>query len=298
MSDRIAIVGCGLIGGSLGLALRASPDAPTVVGIDRAATLETARTRGAIDESQTLGPSLAGLVADCDTVILAVPPGALDDALASLGRDPAARWQLVLDVAGVKGPVMQSARTHRVPAFIGGHPMAGSERSSIEAARKDLFEGRPFILCPGNDAHALPRAEALVRAIGARPTTMKEEEHDAAVAWISHLPHLLAQSLVAHVHDPVRRDAPERAVALAAGSWRDVTRVAASSPALWSDLFAANADALGGCLDALIHSLSRARERLRDPQTARTPVEDPDTLARLRAEATGVLPPVRPPTEG
>ncbi|MEM6290567.1 MAG: prephenate dehydrogenase/arogenate dehydrogenase family protein [Myxococcota bacterium] len=298
MPERIAIVGCGLIGGSLGLALRASRPAATVVGIDRGSVLTTAQARGAIDEGWALGPTLAEQVADCDTVLLATPPGVLEQALATLGQTPASGWQLVLDTAGVKGTIMESAQRHGVPAFVGGHPMAGSERSSIAAAREDLFSGRPFVLCPGTDDNALARAEALVRDIGANAILMDATEHDASVAWISHLPHLLAQALVAQVHDPKRREAPAQAAALAAGSWRDVTRVAASSPALWADLFEANADALGDCLDAVIAGLGRARERLRNPQTAGIPVDDPTTLAALRTALTDRLPPTHTPEEG
>lgn len=258
----------------MGLALRART---TVLGVDRAPVVARAQQRGAIEAAV----SLSGALAQCQALVVATPLEAARGILKAIGGYDSPP-ELVLDVAGVKQPVMQWAREAGLATFVGGHPMAGSEQHSIEAARADLFAGRPFVLCPGDNERAHDHARAIVTATGARTAVMDPATHDEAVAHASHLPHLLAQAMVA-CSTPTAR-------ALAAGSWRDVTRVAQSDPEQWSMLFAANSQALGAALDQLLNVLQRARARLHDPVCAPHPVERVKQLAEIRRQLDAALP--------
>lgn len=277
MNSSIGVLGCGLIGGSIGMALR--HEGTHVIGFDRPEVLQRALDRGAIDEAAA---SIDTLTQRAIPLVLALPLQALLDTLAQ-HRSALVRCPWILDVAGVKQRVLERAAQAQIHNLVGGHPMAGSQRSSIEAARVDLFIDRPFVLCSDSPCPA-DRAEALVRAIGARPIIMTAAQHDVEVARVSHLPHLLAQAAMAC--EPSKRAVPS----LAAGSWRDLTRVAQSDPSQWAALFEANAPALGHALDELIDTLKEARRRLADPQRAHEPIDDPQALAQARTAVDPNLP--------
>ncbi|MDH3308774.1 MAG: prephenate dehydrogenase/arogenate dehydrogenase family protein [Acidimicrobiia bacterium] len=221
---KAAIAGTGLIGASIGLALRS--EKWEVIGWDpQAEATATALAIGALDD---VAPSLAEAMEDVDLVVLAGPPAAIVATLPQLHTDV-----LVIDVSGVKHEVMAAGR--HLARFVGTHPMAGREHPGPEAASAALFKGAAWIVVgDGAGKDDVAAVDDLVRTMGARPVHMSAEAHDSAVAVVSHLPQIIASTLVAEAADN------PHALVLAAGSFRDLTRVALSDPALWSDLLVAN----------------------------------------------------------
>src|SRR4051794_1783135 len=257
---RVAVIGTGLVGGSIGLALAGLDH--EVVGYDRDADrLARAKGLGALDE-------VAGSVADAargaDVVFVAVPVGAIVDVVVD-ALDAGA--QLVSDVGSVKGPVVAAIEASRPDAaarFLGGHPMAGSEQDGIDAARRDLFVGATWVLTPTaatNDA-AYTRLGALLRQMHAEVVTVTPADHDVLVALVSHVPQLAASTLmdVATEHEEEHRTL----LRLAAGGFRDMTRIAAGQPGIWPDILGANRDAVLAGLDAYLAALQAARDLVAD----------------------------------
>jgi prephenate dehydrogenase len=245
---RAEVIGTGLIGGSIGLALRARGWHVTGRDTDPAVS-EHAREVGALDA--------VGEDPDAEVVFVATPMAeVVPSALAVLSRRPRRPGLVVSDVAGVKVPI---ARAVHDGAFVGGHPMAGSEQVGIAGASADLFVGATWVLTPTEDgeAGALARLHTLVGSLGAEVLALTPEQHDALVAVVSHVPHLTAAALM-NVADGV---AEEHAalVRLAAGGFRDMTRVAAGSPSIWPDVCAENAPAIVDTLDALAAELAALR---------------------------------------
>lgn len=220
---KAAIAGTGLVGASIGMALRSA--GWTVGGWDPdPEAAARAKELGALD---TVHGSLAEL-ADADVLLLAGPPVAIRETVRDLATDA-----LVVDVAGVKGDIVHAAR--HLPHFVGTHPMAGREHPGPDAASAALFKGAAWIVVTDDaDEADLARVGEMVRILGAEPVMMSAAEHDEAVATVSHLPQVVAAALV---HDAATS---ERALSLAAGSFRDLTRVALSDPELWAELLLAN----------------------------------------------------------
>jgi len=249
----VGILGTGLIGGSLGMALRAEKAAGLVLGYDRdAEMLSRALERGAVEEAED---SPRRLASRCDLVIVAVPvrsiPGVLEEIAPAL--QPGAT---VSDVGSVKGSVVREA-SRIIPRechFVGGHPMAGSEQRGVEFADPDLFRGAYYVLTPTRecDAAAYARLHALLVSLGARVLAMDADLHDRAVSVISHLPHLMAMGLM---NLALRRAEEYPLLSLAAGGFRDVTRIAASDPGLWLDIVMENREAVGETLREMIDTL-------------------------------------------
>jgi prephenate dehydrogenase len=260
--QRVLVVGTGLLGTSVALALRSAGAEVWLTDRDlRAVRLAVDRGAG------TQGPPPQPV----DLCVLAVPPGAVAEVLyAAQGAGYAAAYT---DVASVKAvPLREAAeRGCDLSAFVGGHPMAGAERSGPEAARADLFTGRPWVLTPtpATSPAALGAARALALACGAEPVALSADEHDRAVAVVSHVPHLLAALAAARL-----ADAPAALVALAGQGVRDVTRVAASDPDLWAGILAANAGLVADVLDAVAADLAGVAAALRPPL-------DPDAVRDL-----------------
>ncbi len=243
MFPRVAIIGCGLIGGSFAMALRVADEVEEVVVFDReAAVADRAIALGIGDR---VAPTVADAVSDADLVLVAVPVGQIGAVLATIG--PALRSDAVVtDVGSTKGDVVVAARAAlgaRVDRYVPGHPIAGRERHGPDAAQFDLFHGRRVLLTPleENDAASVDRIAAAWRACGARVDRLDAKVHDDVLAAVSHLPHLLAYALVAQVVDAA--DAELR-FTLAGAGFRDFTRIAASSPELWRDVALANRAAL------------------------------------------------------
>ena len=282
--EAVAIVGIGLIGASLGMALRERRLAGRVIGVARRReTLEVALRRGAIDDATQ---DAAQAVAGADLVVLAAPVGAIIEHIGQL----AARFgqgALVTDVGSTKVEIMRAAAD--LPghiAFVGGHPVAGSEQSGPAAARADLFEGATWVLTPGpvGPRQALDRMQGLVTALGARPLVLDAAEHDALMALTSHLPHLSAWALVNAV--AAAGAGREALASLVAPSFRDTTRIAQSGPALWRDILLTNRDQVLAAVAALRGELDRLERALADGD-ADALATILDQAARARRELAG-----------
>jgi prephenate dehydrogenase len=254
---RIAVLGVGLIGGSIGLAARARLDAE-VAGfdpdrdlLDRATELE------AIDSAHD---DVAAAVKSADLVFCAAPVTVLPG-LAAEALDAAPEECAVTDVGSVKREVIAALGSDS--RFIGGHPLAGAETSGVENARADLFEGARWYLTPTPKTGGLlyDRVQRAIADIGARPQAIEAETHDRLMATVSHLPHVLANVLVTQAVTALSEEAehlPE-----VGPSFRDATRVAGANPAIWGDIFAGNREAVAAEIDAAVARLTEAAELLR-----------------------------------
>lgn len=254
MLRRLAVVGVGLLGGSVAKAARQHGLAREIVGVGRDETrLRPALADGTLDEATV---DVARGVADADLVVLAAPVQTIVDLLPRVWRS-AADDAVLTDVGSTKRAIVGAARqlaAGRPLAFVGSHPMAGSERSGYAVARADLFHGATVIVTPvdASPPAAVKTVVALWEATGAgRVLTFDAETHDRAVAAISHLPHLVAFALM----DAVARF-DTAALDVAARGFRDTTRIAASDPAVWEEIFLANRDALRGSLRSFEHALA------------------------------------------
>jgi prephenate dehydrogenase len=265
VSDRpdvkVALVGVGLIGGSIGLAARRA--GAQVCGYDpdphaRASALEL----GAID---TQAVDIPSAVADAEVVFVATPVGALAASvrgtLASAGADC-----VVSDVGSTKRMVVDVALADE--RFVGGHPLAGAETAGVEHARADLFDGATWYLTPaqGTAGVLYERLHRLLRSFGAQPTAIDAGTHDRLMAYVSHLPHVLANLLVTQAAGAL--DADERLPAVGP-SFRDATRVAGANSAIWTDIYMSNRDALLAAVDELTGRLSEVRAALQAGDAAR-----------------------------
>lgn len=255
---RIALIGVGLIGGSVGLAARARIDGARVVGWDpHGPTLHTAVSVGAIDER---APTLEAAVADADLVIVAAPMKQLPATVQQVLRAAPAECA-VTDVGSVKHPVIEAAGEDG--RLVAGHPLAGAESAGVHHARADLFDGATWYLVPHERSHGtrFEQVHRFVSQIGARPATIDATTHDRLMATVSHVPHVLANVLVEQVGEASGED---QAVPATGPSFRDVTRVAGANPPLWGGIYAANAEALADQLDRVIERLTGVRDRLRE----------------------------------
>ncbi len=293
MGDRTLIVGTGLIGGSIGLALRAAGLHP-VVGYDRdPANATRAVEHGALDG---VASDLESGSADADLVVVATPVGQVVDTVGRIAR-AAAAGTVVTDVGSTKGPVVAEAERLLGEArpFVGGHPMAGTEGEGIAAARADLFEGALWILTPtpATDGAALRRVHGLVSRIGAKVLTLAPGEHDRLVALVSHLPYALATTLMELAGD----EGDERVFRAAAGSFRDVTRTAGSNPRIWRDILRANREAILAELEAFSSRLGSFRDALAAEDWDRLDaIVDRARQARQRFPLKGERAPAQPVT--
>ncbi len=263
MIEKLAVIGVGLIGGSVAMALREEGRVREVVGCGRGeANLQKAQEIGVIDHYTH---DTAEAVRGADMVLLAVPLGAMRTTLESM-RGHLAPNAVVTDAGSVKGSVIRDVRAvfGRVPEFfVPGHPIAGTERSGVEAAFATLYRNRRVILTPTDetDPQALQRVEALWKQCGAEVTCMSVAHHDEVLAATSHLPHMLAYSLVDTLSRMKENDEIFR---YAAGGFRDFTRIASSNPVMWRDICLANQEALGAMLTRFaddLHELARLLER-------------------------------------
>lgn len=269
MSDappRVAVLGVGLIGGSIGLAARKRLGAQ-VTGYD---TDAEALGRGV--ELGALGAgagSLAEAVAEADVVFCAAPVRALP-ALVAEACDTAPTDAVITDVGSAKRGIVEAVAVDAEAGrrFIGGHPLAGAETAGVENARADLFEGARWYLTPTEKVEgvAYDRLQRLLAEIGARPQAISADYHDRMMATVSHLPHVLANVLVAQASETLAQESermPE-----AGPSFRDATRVAGANPAIWSDIYAMNAEALAGEVEASAERLLKIAAALRGGDAA------------------------------
>lgn len=253
--DRIAIIGLGLIGGSLALAARqAWPDA-LVIGVDDNDVLESAMRLQAID----VGADDPVVAAEADLVVLAAP---VAENIRLIARLPAyvTAEAVVTDVGGSKRAILEAAGSlpERL-SFVGGHPLAGAPRRGIRAARADLFLGRPWVLTPQTpEAAGLARLEKFVAGVGASPRIMTAAEHDHLASYLLQLPQLVASTLMQTIGEQLG----EHGLALAGRGLADTTRLAAAPGNTWKDVLATNADLSGRALDAFMETLAYMRSHL------------------------------------
>lgn len=241
---RLALIGVGLIGGSFARATRAAGKVSHVIGFDaEPEALRRAVDTGVIDDQTT---KAAQAVGDADLVMIATPVGSMRQTLREIL--PHLRTDtLITDVGSTKVSVIDAAREELMaafPRFVPGHPIAGSEHSGVEYSDAALFHNKKYICTPVDqtEADAVNRVEVLWRDIGCTTERMTPVEHDSVFAAVSHLPHLLAFALVAHI--AAQSDAA-RKLTLAGAGFRDFTRIARSSPAMWSDIFVSNRTPIG-----------------------------------------------------
>jgi prephenate dehydrogenase len=251
----VAIIGVGLIGGSIGLALRSRRLAAEVVGVGRdPRSLEGAVRKGAIDRATT---DIAGGVSDAEVVVVCTPVNRLAQDILS-AAESAPSHVLITDAGSSKRQIVEAVERHPRSAtvFVGAHPLAGSEHRGVAHARAELFDGCVCVLTPTlrTRLDRIHRALSFWTALGCRVLEMGPSEHDEIVAYTSHLPHALAVALAASV--------PVRWLTLAAGAYRDGTRVASADTAIWTAIFRDNRGpllkALGTvqeCLDVLKYAL-------------------------------------------
>ena len=243
---RAQVVGTGLIGGSIGAALRRRGWTVTGLDIDPARAARAAEL-GAIDHP--------GRDPDAEVVFVATPAGAVAEvAEQALADHPNA---VVTDVAGVKGPVVARVAD---PRFVGGHPMAGSEQEGVEGADPDMFVGATWVLTPaaGTDAKAFTTVRSIVVSLGANVVELPASRHDDLVAMVSHVPHLTAATLMNLAADTALEHAT--LLRLAAGGFRDMTRIAAGEASIWPDVCAENRTGILAVLDRLLDALGQMRE--------------------------------------
>lgn len=247
MIRRLCVIGVGLIGGSLALALRRAGYCSQIVGAGRhAETLGRARDLGVIDGYDL---DLTQAVSGADMVVLAVPMRAMAAVLASI-HDHLAPETILTDVGSAKGAVIEAASAvfGDLPStFVPGHPIAGTENSGVEAAFPELFQGHRVILTPtpASSPAAISAVQNMWMAAGATVEEMDAVSHDRILAATSHLPHVVAFALV---HALSRMEAESEVLRYAAGGFRDFTRIASSDPVMWRDICLTNAPAI---LDAL-----------------------------------------------
>jgi len=236
---KVAVIGVGLIGGSLALALRRAGFAGPVAGFDRdRGALERAVALHAIDE---IAESVSEATRGAELVVVAVPVRAIGSVLHDVGLALDAK-AVVTDVGSTKAEVVEIARhelRERFPRFVPGHPIAGRESSGIEAATLDLFKGARVVLTPvaETELKATDFVRAAWEAAGARVSTLSAVDHDRIFAAVSHLPHFLSFALVSEIAS--RPDSADL-FSFAAGGFRDFTRIAAGDPAMWRDVLLAN----------------------------------------------------------
>ena len=271
---KLAVIGVGLIGGSFALALKEARLATHVVGAGRSpANLRLALERGAID---SIAPDAAAAARDADVILVAAPVAQFPEILSSLTLRPGA---IVTDAGSTKRDVIAAARRAlgaRIAQFVPGHPIAGAEKSGAAAAHAGLFRSRRVILTPlpENSPEAVSQVARLWSACGATVSRMDAVEHDAVLAVVSHLPHLLAYALV---HEVASRPNAEQLFSFAAGGFRDFTRIASSHPEMWRDICVANRDRLLSEVEKYEEKLSVVKALLK--------AGDGEGLERLFAEA-------------
>jgi prephenate dehydrogenase len=254
---KVAVLGLGLIGGSIGLAARHRSGAevwgydPDEQVRDRALELTAVDAQAA---------DLAGAVAGAEIVFAATPVGALRETV-RMALEHAGPDCVVTDVGSTKRPLAELASGD--PRFVGGHPLAGAETAGVEHAREELFDGATWYLtpAPGTAGVLYERLHRLLTSFGARPTAIDADTHDRLMACVSHLPHVLANVLASQAANLLADDGSPRLPAVGP-SFRDATRVAGANSAIWTDIYLSNSDALIGAIDEFTGRLAEVRSAL------------------------------------
>ena len=292
MSYRIAVVGVGLIGGSLSLAWKERLPRSHITGVDSPEVLKDALNRGAVDSVSTC---IAEAVQDAEVVVCAVPLSAMGAVLREIARH-VQPGTIVTDVGSVKEPVMSLADELFGPenTFIGGHPMAGSERQGLAGADGLLFENTTYVLCSNEwtDSESSRKLTALIEATGARVMCMDAQRHDRIAACVSHLPQLVATTLMDFAAGRSTEDSG--VLQLAAGGFRDMTRIASSSFDIWAPILHSNRSHVRDALTELIDQLGQVLELLSRDAAGLGPAFDRARTARdaIPTDSKGFLRPL------
>jgi prephenate dehydrogenase len=283
---RVAILGVGLLGGSFGLAIRKRFPGSTVVGVSRSeSSRQAAIDRGAIHEATS---DLRQACRDADWVVIGTPVDRIAEmaiAASEVCRDGTLITDLGSTKAGIVGAIEADATASRL--FVGSHPIAGGEKTGAEHARDDLFQGRTTVLTPTErtDRGRLSLCRQIWESIGSRVVILSPQEHDEALAAVSHVPHLVA-SLLANLPD-------ERSRELAGTGWLDTTRVASGDPEMWAAICAENRDAIVAQLDRAGAALREFRDAIAQDNTARLV----DLLAIAKRHRDAARRPTGPPPD-
>lgn len=261
--DRVAIIGLGLIGGSLALRAKREGLAGQIVGCARSQrTLDVALRRGMIDSGSLV---MRDAVIGADLVVIATPIGVYEQVAAAIGPH-LAPGAIVTDVGSVKATVLSEVAPHLpdTVSLVPGHPVAGTENSGPEAAFPELFDARRCILTPpeGTDPAAVARVRALWEGCGMTVDLMDATHHDLVLALTSHLPHAIAYTIVGTATE-LEEDLQSEVVKFSAAGFRDFTRIAASDPTMWRDIFLANRDAALEVLSRFDEDLTRLKRAIR-----------------------------------
>lgn len=275
--NKLAIIGVGLIGGSFALALRKAGLVKHIIGVGRSPqNMQCALERGVIDE---IAADIASALQHADLVFLAMPVGQTAHIMAQIAPHLHANT-LLTDAGSTKQDVIAAAR-HHLPLqnrhhFVPGHPIAGTEHSGAQAAQADLYRNKHVILTPlpETGAEAVERISQLWQACGAQVSLMPADEHDQVLAATSHLPHILAFTMMNHLNHP------EDLLRFAGSGLRDFTRIASSSPEMWRDICLANREALLKQINAYQNELNSLQEMLKN--------NDGDALEQAFSQARGV----------
>ena len=259
---KITIIGCGLIGGSIGLALKKNHYCKQVFGVDKQQVIEKAIQSGAIDRgSDRIEESLE----NTDMVILATPVRDIIELLNKL-KPLLSKRCLVTDTGSTKSDIMKEAENvfGENDDFIGGHPMAGSEKGGIEYAHADLFVGKPYIVIPriGNSKFAALKMSSFINQIGAVEIKMEAAEHDRAVAIISHLPQLISVMMTNMLGSLVEENNNEQYFRISGNVFNEMTRVANSPFSIWQDIYQTNAEWTVAFIEELENLLEKAKEKI------------------------------------
>ncbi|MGQ0577869.1 MAG: prephenate dehydrogenase [Betaproteobacteria bacterium] len=266
-SDTLVVIGVGLIGGSVAAALRRAGKVRRVIGVGRGrANIARALELGVIDDAVE---DIAAAVKGADAVLIAVPVQQNPRVLSALA-DTLTPGTLVTDAGSTKQDFVAAVRRiapRHLASVVPGHPIAGAELTGVDAASAGLFDGRNVVLTPfeENQAAAVDRVEAMWKACGARVSRMTPERHDRVFSAVSHLPHMLAYTLVNMI--ATREDA-ETLFGFAASGFRDFTRIAGSSAEMWRDIALANREALLADIEAYQQQLGGLAQRLRQADSA------------------------------
>ncbi|MCS6858965.1 MAG: prephenate dehydrogenase/arogenate dehydrogenase family protein [Abditibacteriales bacterium] len=277
IADTVAVIGIGLIGGSYGLALKARGLARCVIGVARRETTRhIARSVGAADETTD---DAREAVREADLVILCTPVGSIAD-MAQHIAPTLQRDCVVTDAGSTKVGIVRDCEAILGRRFVGGHPMAGSHETGPQWARADLFVGATYVLTPTpqTDPAALETVRTLAEKLGARPLLLDALTHDELVAFTSHLPHVVAFALANAV--AAKQKENPHAAQLAASGFRDMTRLAASDPQLWTDICLANRD-------AVLTAIAEFERQLRALKSALVDEDATGFTAALRAAVEG-----------
>jgi prephenate dehydrogenase len=259
---KLVIFGVGLIGGSVALALKKTKTPVTIVGVGRSAeSLQTALDLGVIDADAS---DAATAIKDADLILIAAPV-AQTPAILNAIKPHLNAATVITDAGSTKGDVLQCAKDilgEQFNQFVGGHPIAGAEKSGVSAATADLYMNKNVVLTPTAEtaAEAIALVKTLWQACGANVSEMTAATHDGIFAAVSHLPHLLAFALV---DDIASRPNAEQLFGFAASGFRDFTRIAGSHPEMWRDISLANRTALLNELDAYQQELSKLQQLLK-----------------------------------